>query len=378
MNNIITDSEINTRSELWEDYIYHINFDYPKIWPFPRHDKTGDFIPLPIRFGELIGFFHDAFAEQKKNEELPEKARELVINAHKDIIQELIKEKTNDKELSELGGEVESLLNTIENHEIPLNICYRQIRKFIDKWKDNQVQPETIEDERNWKDISIHFTPALILEWRIKGFDFLHTKAWFDVLSPSRHEWLTEESDFIEFLVKTKGDDCANPEWWLNYSGETEMGDVYEEFKKIKERKTHDTINLDEIENKLMSNARVNACFVKEDNNEYIRFVYQPPKGNFQALSNFLWYRNNTFYETLQSGGWKRINHENAEVRAVKCTFIHTFPHFANQGGQGILTYHPNIGKRRNEQSFVFPNKDGILSSNEIIDLASDWQPSYS
>src|SRR5205807_1516767 len=46
-------------------------------------------------------------------------------------------------------------------------------------------------------------------------------------------------------------------------------------------------------EEKKIVNDRKNICDVIADTQDSFQFCYQPPKGNFPALSDFLWYRNN-------------------------------------------------------------------------------------
>lgn len=114
---------------------------------------------------------------------------------------------------------------------------------------------------------------------------------------------------------------------------------------------------------------RKNICFILQDTQDTFQFCYQPPRGNFPALTDFLWYRNNIWYETTN---WTRINHENAIITAQRSFFIHNYPIFFSQGANGVLHHTPK-----------FKNKDEIcqcpsfLESTEYAEFTADWQPEY-
>ncbi|CAG8465726.1 22864_t:CDS:2 [Gigaspora margarita] len=89
----------------------------------------------------------------------------------------------------------------------------------------------------------------------------------------------------------------------------TRISELFEEWKELKE----------------LANSRVNACFVYEDKKEYIRFVYQPPNRNFVALN----------------------------------------------GGQGTLTYYPNLkGTSDEEEPCRCPQ---FLTSNEYAEFTRTY-----
>ena len=85
---------------------------------------------------------------------------------------------------------------------------------------------------------------------------------------------------------------------------------------------------------------RKNACFILEDNDQYLKFCYQPLQGIFVNLKEFLFYRNNIWYE-VQS--WERINHENAVIICQRSFFIHNYFKFFSQGANGVLHCSPNF-----------------------------------
>jgi hypothetical protein len=130
------------------------------------------------------------------------------------------------------------------------------------------------------------------------------------------------------------------------------------------------TILLDQWEtNKKIVDDRKNICFILQDTQDTFQFCYQPPRGNFPALTDFLWNRNNIWYETTN---WQRINHENAIITAKRSHFIHNYPKFFSQGGNGVLHHSPKFGHK--DEICQCPS---FLESTTFKQLTSDWQPEY-
>ena len=115
---------------------------------------------------------------------------------------------------------------------------------------------------------------------------------------------------------------------------------------------------------------RKNIAFILEDNDQYLKFTFQRPKKIFVNLKDFLFYRNNIWYEVES---WERINHENAIITAKRSFFIHNYPQFFSKGANGIIHNSPKFG-----------NKDEIcqcpafLEPTNWLDFFCDWQPTYS
>lgn len=390
--NLIIERAINTRTELWEDHIYHLSFN---PYRFPTYDKKGKFMPLPQRFQEIIAEFKKEFNQQKSAESKPIEALNKILKIRKKISEELLNNILNreKREASKLGEIISNLIILIDNPQTSLKQAYREIEKFIQQYQQetmigtepDQQDPKpilnsTIRAGKDWKEISLYFTSELIEEWIKRGFSFNQVSEWFSITSPSQHPKLINDYDFIEWLVKAKKGDYANPEWWLDYSPTAAWDKLLKEFQTTKLSKSFPEIR--EIEkllkewsvNQPIATTRMNACFIKEDTSEYLKFVYQPPQGIFTNLDKFLWFRNNIFYETI-NGGWQRINHQNVEIKATKSKFIHSYLDaygWALNGGNGILTYHP---KSRNKDEVC--RCPEIIKSTEYAEFRSDWQPKY-
>ena len=114
---------------------------------------------------------------------------------------------------------------------------------------------------------------------------------------------------------------------------------------------------------------RKNICFILQDTQDTFQFCYQPPRGNFPALKDFLWNKNNIWYETTN---WQRINHENAIITAKRSHFIHNYSKFFLQGANGILHHSPKFGHK--DEICQCPS---FVESTEFKELTSDWQPEY-
>ena len=286
-DNLLHLKEIHVRTELWKDKIYHIPNNPYK---FPKNDGSGDFLPRPKRFQQILTEFRK-FIDEQKNSERSEGERK----------------------------EAQQRINEI----------YLEIKELI--------QQEIEQEESLGREFELGYQPT-------------------EEESQQLIEWEKEKQKTIKNLKLTLKKTTLNQFQKLNREHLQSEGlgtllTKWEEQRKIVlERK--------------------NICFILQDNQDTFQFCYQPPKGNFSALTDFLWYRNNIWYETTN---WQRINHENAIITVKRSHFIHNYAQFFSQGANGIFHHYP-LTKNKNE----ICQCPSFVESTNWLDFYSDWQPTYS
>jgi hypothetical protein len=300
-DNILKRKEWHVRTELWKDKIYHIPFN---PYEFPKNDGSGDFIPLPKRFQEIITEFKQHIEEQKSKEVTKEEKEQA-----KRIIKEI---------KQELKEWIETIISTYDSEP----------------------------NEEEQKQVKV-FSQAL---------RFVSLRQWKKWIEDN----LTEEEviDEAELII---------PSWFFADRSTSQQLEVRE---KLAPKVIKKLVQEWEKKRKIFSDKK-NACFIEKDNQDGLVFCYQPPRGDFHALDDFLWYRNNIWYETVK-GGWQRINHENAVVVAKRSYFIHKYHNFFLRGANGIFHNHP-LTKSNNE----ICQCPSFLESTDVIEFVSDWQPEY-
>lgn len=283
-SNLLTKTEIHTRTELWKDKIYYISNN-------PYWNKDYQFLPLPQRFATILQEFREAVSKKKAQERKEEDRQEA---------QQRINEIYH-----QIRGIIEEEIERAKSQEIEFEPATNE-----------EEQKEQIEELKNFEKTK---------QERIKQLKIGLTKKTVNQLQRFNQEHL--ENEELEELLE---------EW--------------EEQRKI-----------------LLD--RKNICFILQDTQDTFQFCYQPPKGNFPALSDFLWYRNNIWYETTN---WQRINHENAIITAKRSFFIHNYSKFFSKGANGVLHHSPKFSLK--DEICQCPS---FLESTEFAEFTSDWQPQY-
>jgi len=370
-DNLLHPKEWHVRTELWKDKIYHIPINPYK---FPKNDGSGDFMPLPRRFQEIITEFRKEIDKQKATERTKEEREEA-----KEIINEI----------------------------------YQEIKDIIQQEIENTEEEEfgKVKDWREWKNLNIFFTEELVKEWLIKGFNYNQTADWINIgLKPTESsyaDWLQNEVEFNswQYLNETSQEEVQElrkqyfehqqnikPEQikerlQLRYQAwnenkqeklkQLQLGlrkNAVNQFKRLNKEYLDSNKQVEKLlkeweKQKKIVLDRKNVCFIENNDQEGMVFCYQPPKGDFHAIQDFLWYRNNIWYETVS---WQGINHENVIVLVKRSFFIHNYLPFVLKGANGIFHNHP-LTKSNNEVCQC----PSFLESTDVIDFVSDWQPTY-
>lgn len=310
-NNLLTLKEIHIRTELWRDKIYHLANNPYK---FPKNDGSGDFVPLPKRFAEIIAEFHNEIDKQKAAERTEEE-----INQAKQRIGEIRKE---------LKEWIETII-----------VTYGEL---------SEEEQEQIK----------------VLNQALRFITLRQWKKWVKDTWPEEETVIENEPAAVQFpSAQSVPIDGEEPE-----PQEKELNQKIEVREKIAPQAIKELVQEWEEQNKIALD-RKNICFILQDNQDSLIFCYQPPKGIFPPLIDFLWYRNNIWYETTN---WVRINHENAIITAKRSVFLSYYHYFLAQGANGVIHNSPKFG-----------NKDEIcqcpafLESTEYVEFNSDWQPEY-
>ncbi|CAI2192423.1 13901_t:CDS:10, partial [Funneliformis geosporum] len=263
--------------------IYHLTNNPYK---FPKNNGSADFIPLPKRFAEIITEFKAAIQEQK-DEERPETERTQAQARINEIYQEI-------KAL------IQSQITASENSFIiftPEILATEQEKQVRVQQLIEQIQKPTGDE--------------LILEGT-------------EAPEPYREIYLLEEEK-IQFIKNLKLGLTKKTVSQFRRLNATYLNDSEEVEELLKEWEEQKNILLD----------RKNICFILENNDQHLKFCYQPP-------------------------------------RVQRSFFIHHYPQFFSQGANGIIHNSPKFG-----------NKDEIcqcpafLESTEYVEFESDWQPEY-
>lgn len=78
--------------------------------------------------------------------------------------------------------------------------------------------------EKDFKDIDNSFTKTQAKAWKDKGFTYDQVKDWINIgIKPA-------DTDYVDWLVKVKKGDYANPDWYLNNADDIAL---HEEFSKV-------------------------------------------------------------------------------------------------------------------------------------------------
>ena len=275
-DNILRLENIKVFSELWNNHIFYIPIE-ENPYKFPKNDGSGDFLPKPTRFIEILNEFQEKIKKQREN------------------INTLSQKKEAKEKIKEI---------------------YSQVQEQI---------------QRN---INILFT---------KGY--LNSQQ--------------KENDLKKGLKLTKLTDLRkyNQEWFFSWFAD----DLWTWIDKL----------LDEWEKqeKIVNNDK-NICFITNDNWDSLEFTFQPPQKKFYALNDFLWYKNNTWYETES---WRRINNNNALIIVKRSHFIHNYSAFFLKGGNGIWHHHPAMLK--SDEICMCPP---LVEGTDCLEFICDWQPTYS
>jgi hypothetical protein len=362
-DNLIHPKERHVRTELWKQKIYHIPFN---PYRFPKNDGSGDFIPLPKRFSEIIGEFRKHIDEQKA-QEITEEEKETARQRIKEIEQELkewvetiiatygLKPTAKEQEqikafqlalkfstLNQWQRFIQKLSETLEKQEeeiitdpgagdilklpsvqsIPVGEEGEPEPKIFDEEAEQQIIKEILTILEAWKGKAIEANLPYINEAIVALSKNVGTKKeqWNLVsdLTLYTSDYPAELTDYLqqwELLYNPSEEDEEKPQ--------TEQLEVRE---KIAPKAIISLVKEIEEQRKI-ARDRKNSCFIEEDNADSLVFCYQPPKGDFHALDDFLWYRNNIWYETIK-GSWRRINHENAIIAVKRSFFVHNYHKF--------------------------------------------------
>lgn len=177
-----------------------------------------------------------------------------------------------------------------------------------------------------------------------------------------------EQIEYLKEWEKKKQEKIKQLKLGLNKRNIAQLRRFNDEHTEIYQEEITELLN--EWENcKKVVDDRKNICFILQDTQDTFQFCYQPPKGNFPALSDFLWNKNNIWYETTN---WQRINHENAIITAKRSHFIHNYSKFFSQGANGVLHHWPKFGHK--DEICQCPS---FLESTGYADFHADWQPEY-
>lgn len=110
-----------------------------------------------------------------------------------------------------------------------------------------------------------------------------------------------------------------------------------------------------------------NSCFILEHDEDNLVFTFQPPRQIFVNLKEFLFYRNNAWYEVVS---WSRINSWNAVIIVKRSIFLSYYHYFLAKGANGIMHASPRISRE-------ICQCPSFLESNQTEEYACDWEPHY-
>ena len=157
-NNLLNIKDISVYSELWDDYILYIH-PSKNPWKFPKNNGSGDYLPTPSKFNNIIKEFNKELEEQtKKILKLREIKKEIkvIYSGIKEKIKETIDIFIKEGYLKEEQTELKKGLKLTELDKIRAFIdeffywdddYYCNIDGLLTEWKD--LEEELIKNKHN-------------------------------------------------------------------------------------------------------------------------------------------------------------------------------------------------------------------------------------